>query len=431
MKNLKLIQGIKTGFSLVSINLILAFIGLEAVSLGFYFSQEKQLFYTRKDTISQVREELEKTGTRLATDIINESVLERLHPLFGYVRKQGVFRQKKALFAYKESGIRVNNYGLVSKYDYPFAKTNKNQFIVGVFGGSVAYDFAINAIYNEAKGNQGFIQNLKQIPKLKDKEIIILCFAIGGYKQPQQLLILNYFISIGQAFDLVINIDGFNEVALSHLNNQQKIELFLPSVQHILPLTRLANDDLSVMKAIVEISELKNNLSIAINKLESCKLALCYGWKSLQVKGLLDRYQKEIFKYDEQIAKDSSKTDSIDSLVYLSKIPQVLEDKVAFEKVAQNWYESSLTMSQILAERNILYFHFIQPNQYYPTERVLSTEEKKFIIEDNPYAVGVRKGYPASISKVNSLQKAKVNIFNTVNIFDGEKEIVYRDACCH
>ncbi|MDY7005291.1 MAG: hypothetical protein SWX82_15500 [Cyanobacteriota bacterium] len=37
-------------------------------------------------------------------------------------------------------------------------------------------------------------------------------------------------------------------------------------------------------------------------------------------------------------------------------MPQVLEDKVAFEKVAQNWYESSLTMSQILAERNILYF---------------------------------------------------------------------------
>ncbi|NER07364.1 MAG: hypothetical protein F6K17_34765 [Okeania sp. SIO3C4] len=111
---------------------------------------------------------MEKTGARLATDIINESVLERLHPLFGYVRK-GVFSQKKALFAHKESGIRVNNYGLVSKYDYPFAKTNKNQFIVGVFGGSVAYDFAISAIYNEAKGNEGFIQSLKQIPQLKDK----------------------------------------------------------------------------------------------------------------------------------------------------------------------------------------------------------------------------------------------------------------------
>lgn len=94
MKNWKLIQGIKTGFSLVSINLILAFIGLEVVSLGFYYSQEKQLFYTRKDTISQVREDLEKTGTRLGTDLNNESILERLHPFFGYVLKQEILPTK-------------------------------------------------------------------------------------------------------------------------------------------------------------------------------------------------------------------------------------------------------------------------------------------------------------------------------------------------
>ena len=424
MKNLKLIQVIKTGLSLASINLILAFIGLEAVSLGFYYYQEKQLFYTRKNTISQVREELKKTGTRLGKNINNESILERLHPFFGYVLKQGSF-------ANEELGIRVNNYGLVSMYDYPFVKSNKNQFIIGVFGGSVANDFAVNSISNGSIGDQGFIQNLKQIPQLKEKEIIILCFASGGYKQPQQLLMLNYFISIGQEFDLVINIDGFNEVALSHQNNQKRIDLSLPSIQHILPLTQLASDDLSVMAAIVQISELKNNLSTGIKKLESCKLAFCHGWRSLQVKGLLNRYQTEIIKYDEQIARNSSKIDRSNSLVYLNKMSEVLEDKVAFEKVAKNWYESSLTMSQILADRNILYFHFVQPNQYHPTERIYSPEEKIFIIEDHSYAVGVRKGYPVLLSKINSLQEAKVNIFNTVNIFDEEKEIVYRDACCH
>ena len=230
---------------------------------------------------------------------------------------------------------------------------------------------------------------------------------------------------------MVINIDGFNEVALSHQNNLEKIELHLPSIQHILPLTRLASDDLSVIKAIVEISELKNNLSTAINKLESCKLALCHGLRSLQLKGLLDSYQKEILKYDEQVARNSSKIDGSDSLVYLNKIPEVLADEIAFDKIGKNWYESSLAMSQILAERNIWYFHFIQPNQYYPTERVYSPEEKIFIIENHPYAIGVRKGYPVLLSKINSLKEARVNIFNGVNIFDREKEIVYRDACCH
>ncbi len=424
MKIFKWLQGIRTGFSLFTINLVLAFLGLEAVSLGFYYSQENQLFYTRENTISQVREDLEKTGTRLGENLNNESIVERLHPFFGYVLDQGAFTNE-------ESGIKVNNYGLISEYNYPFAKTNKNQFIIGVFGGSVANNFAVNIRINQSRGNQEFINNLKTIPDLADKEIIILCFASGGYKQPQQLLMLNYFLSIGQEFDMVINIDGFNEVALSHQNNQEKIELFLPSIQHILPLTRLASDDLSVMKAIVEISELKNNLSTAINKLESCKLALCHGLRSLQLKGLLDSYQKEILKYDEQVARNSSKIDGSDSLVYLNKIPEVLEDEIAFDKIGKNWYESSLAMSQILAERNIWYFHFIQPNQYYPTERVYSPEEKVFIIEDHPYAIGVRKGYPVLLSQINSLKEARVNIFNGVNIFDREKEIVYRDACCH
>ncbi|MEM1170863.1 MAG: hypothetical protein AAGJ08_17735 [Cyanobacteria bacterium P01_H01_bin.35] len=424
MKNLKWLQGIRTGLSLVTINLVLAFIGLEVVSLGSYYAEENQLFYTRKNTTSTVREDLEKGGTRLGTDLDNQSILERIHPFFGYVLKGGSFTNE-------ESGIRVNNYGLISEYNYPFTKTNKNQFIIGVFGGSVANNFAVNIRVNQSRGNQEFINSLKSIPELADKEIIILCFAGGGYKQPQQLLMLNYFLSIGQEFDMVINIDGFNEVALSHQNNQQQIELYLPSIQHILPLTRLASDDLSVMKAIVEISELKNNLSTAINKLESCKLALCHGLRSLQLKRLLDSYQKEILKYDEQVARNSSKMDSSDSLVYLNKIPEVLEDEIAFDKIGKNWYESSLAMSQILAERNILYFHFIQPNQYYPTERVYSPEEKVFIIEGHPYSTGVRKGYPVLLSKINSLKEAKVNIFNGVNIFDREKEIVYRDACCH
>jgi len=205
----------------------------------------------------------------------------------------------------------------------------------------------------------------------------------------------------------------------------------LPSIQHILPLAQLANDDLSVMKAIVEISQLKNNLSTAIKKLESCQLALCHSVKSLQLKGLLDSYQEKILKYNEEVAKNSNKIDSNDSLVYLHKTPEVLKDEILFDKIGENWYESSLTMSQILDKKNIWYFHFIQPNQYYPTERVYSPKEKVFITENHPYAIGVRKGYPVLFSKINSLQEAKVNIFNTVNIFDGEQEIVYRDACCH
>ena len=41
---------------------------------------------------------------------------------------------------------------------------------------------------------------------------MILNFAADAVKQPQQLIYLNYFLGLGQKFDLVINIDGFNDV---------------------------------------------------------------------------------------------------------------------------------------------------------------------------------------------------------------------------
>jgi hypothetical protein len=40
-----------------------------------------------------------------------------------------------------------------------------------------------------------------------------------GWKQPQQPLALSYFLSLGAKYDVVMNLDGFNELALPFLNN--------------------------------------------------------------------------------------------------------------------------------------------------------------------------------------------------------------------
>ncbi|MGV2341075.1 MAG UNVERIFIED_CONTAM: hypothetical protein LVR18_46165 [Planctomycetaceae bacterium] len=54
--------------------------------------------------------------------------------------------------------------------------------------------------------------------------------ALPGYKQPQQLMALNYVLSLGGEFDAVLNIDGFNDGALSILENAQpKASIAYPS----------------------------------------------------------------------------------------------------------------------------------------------------------------------------------------------------------
>ena len=415
MKDATLLKRSKNILTLIAVNLAIAFICLESLSLAFYYINQKQFFYTRTKAKEKVVEDIERIGIRL-----DESIVERLHPFFGYVLKQGAFTNEKLK-------LKVNKHGFFSLYEYPFIKTNKKQFIVGVFGGSVANNFAVD----EYK-NQILSKKLQSYPEFADREIVVLNFGNGGYKQPQQLLILNYFLALGQELDLVINIDGFNEVALSNLNNKAQIELGMPSVQHIQPLTNLAsNVSPEVMSAIVQINDNKKQLKAGIDKLQTCQLALCHAVTSLRVKQLVNNYQQAIVKYDAEVKKSNADTAN-SGIVYVPKADSVLPDRAAFDKMASLWYESSIGMNQILSSRKIKYFHFIQPNQYYPTKRVFTAKEKEIAInKESPYIEGVKKGYPVLLSKIDDLQKARVNVFSAVNILDNTKETVYKDACCH
>lgn len=69
----------------------------------------------------------------------------------------------------------------------------------------------------------------------------VLNLGQGGWKQPQQLLALNYFLSLGQRFDVIVNLDGFNEIALGYHNHLSGIDYSLPSAHVLLPLVRLAD----------------------------------------------------------------------------------------------------------------------------------------------------------------------------------------------
>ncbi|NJK76530.1 MAG: hypothetical protein HC942_24230 [Microcoleus sp. SU_5_6] len=413
MKDLKFLKNIPEILKIAAINLVLLLVFIELGSLGWYYVKHKQFFYTRQKPQDNSALGINLEGVRL-----NQSIVERFHPYFGFIQKPSSdFRP----------GFKVNNYGFISPHDYPFKKTKPNQFIIGVFGGSVASGYAIFEVQNQV-----LAKYLKQLPGLQDKEFVILSFATGGYKQPQQLLILNYFLALGQELDMVVNIDGFNEVALANLNNQNKIDIAMPSVQHILPLTNLANNSLSLqaMKTTIAIQENKAKINRGLENLQNCKLAACDALTSVYLQNLVNNYRKDVIWFE----KERGKTTEADggSAVFINTKNAVLKDDVAFDRMAWNWAKSSIFMNKVLSASNVPYFHVLQPNQYHQTKRVFSEAEKQIAFnQETPYAKSVELGYPALFEKLPNLAKNKVNVLNAVNIFDKTKEIVYVDSCCH
>ena len=413
MKDFKLVNKTQEILKVALINLVLLLVFLELGSLGWYFVKHKQFFYTKEKTQDKSALGVNLEGLRL-----NQSIVERFHPFFGFIQNPSPdFRP----------GFKINNYGFISPYDYPFKKFKKNQFVIGIFGGSVASDFSILQIQNKI-----LPQYLKQVPGLQDKEFVILSFATGGYKQPQQLLILNYFLALGQELDLVVNIDGFNEVALSNLNNKNQINLAMPSIQHISPLTSLANNSLSVkaMQATIRIKENKTRINEGLESLQHCSLAACDALTSVYVQNLVNNYRKDIIAFEKERSKKQK--DDEESVIYINKNKSMLEDSAAFEQMSWNWAKSSIFMHKILSASNVPYFHVLQPNQYYQTKRVFGEAEKRIAFnKETPYAKAVELGYPAILGKFPNLQKNNINILNGVKVFDKTKDAVYVDSCCH
>ncbi len=438
MKNLSILKKPSELWKIILMNIIFLFVFLELGSLGWYFFKYKQFFYTReKVTENHQGEELESQkqnentnanvkrnpmGINLAGIRLESSVIERIHPYFGYVQRPGPDFRKD---------FKYNDAGFISPYDYPYKKKNDNQYIIGIFGGSVASNYSIYEIKNQILENK-----LKQLPEFRDKEFIILSLAIGGYKQPQQLILLNYFLSIGQKFDMIINVDGFNEVTIAKSNNENAVDIMMPSTNHVVPLTNIANNSLSTksIQAMLKINDSKNKLKDALETLDKCQVAYCYALTSIYVQNLATKYRKnvKIFDKERKKAAEQAAGESEASIVYFyAQSPQFKESEL-YETMAEHWQKTSTMMQQIAVNNNILYFHVLQPNQYYLTNRVYSETEKKIAFDpDSPFREATELGYPLLLSKIDNFKQNGVNFFNGVQILDDTKEIVYIDSCCH
>jgi hypothetical protein len=382
---------------LVAINLLVLFVFLESASLAFYFRKTKAFFYPRnKERIKAAASQFEiPSQPGREGDLLGY----QLHPYFGFICPP----------AYA---------------DLPFKKTSKDQFIIGIFGGSVARRFYMYEVVHHV-----LAKTLQPLPQFQGKEIVILKFANPAHKQPQQLLTLNYYLSIGQELDMVINIDGFNELAVSYLNDKAGIEVSMPNGIIVAPLIALANKEMAPedLELSLEVLQLKKNVKKTANLLRRCRFATGYMLRWAQARYLLKQYLAKSERLN-QMKRQEGK----DSLVYLKRVEKPLDDPEVFERTLDVWRNSSVAMNDLLVARKIPYFEFIQPNQYYATKRQFSEEEKKVAMhEASPFKEPTVKGYPRLLARIDSVREAGVTLFNGVNAFDEIGDAMYIDTCCH
>ena len=387
----------------------------ELLGVAAYYVDTGALFYIHRKSYSEL---LPAPQDRLV-------VGEALHPYFGVTHRPGTpfdipasLREGTAV----PERLTTNNFGFVSPHDYPFAKTSDDQVVLGMFGGSVGAWFC-------QIGAPRLVENLRADPYFKGREIVPLCFAHEGYKQPQQALVLAYFLSIGQAYDLVVNIDGFNEVALSSLNNAQGLDISMPSVQHLDPLIALVNrsaltpEKLESLAAIFHDRRTLVDLAGTIAANRSAAVHAVLDWYYGRVSA---RYSLELGRFSNLPANPPE-----NALIQATPPTRERESPAVYSDIAGMWSGASLLMDEMVEARGGAYFHVLQPNQYFTTRRFGSAEAAIAINNASPYKTSIEEGYPALMAAAPTLTDAGVAFVDATSVFDRLDAAVYMDDCCH
>lgn len=325
---------------------------------------------------------------------------EVIHPYLGYVHDPGV--------------EQASTFGISDVP--PVQHRDDDTVIVGIFGGSFAEDVAYEM-------GDALAEQLQ--PYFPGKTFTIVKAAMGGYKQPQQLMALTYFTALGGDFDIVINIDGFNEAALPALENIPQTNPFFPRQWHLR--MRMVPDQ---------------DFLATIGKIRFLD-SLAAGWVDLFRTGPL-RYSvtaNTIWRIGDQLLYNAAMRER-------ARLPQMesgandyaaagppstfADDDELYAALADTWAESSYQMHVLSAARGTRYFHFLQPNQYLEGTKPMDAAERRIALhEDHPYAASVRQAYPILRTLGRDLTRRGVAFVDLTGVFARTPDVLYRDNCCH
>jgi hypothetical protein len=336
-----------------------------------------------------------------------------LHPYLGYVRDVG----PSSLDGTPDEPLE--HFGFYADSGRFVREARDDQLVVGIFGGSVARNFGYGP------GVERLAERLRALPQYAGRSIVFSVPALGGYKQPQPLLAFAYLLSLGAHFDLVIEIDGFNEVALPVYENMPKdVAPFYPRSWYF-----LAEDlprDLQIARGAIAAAE--RDIEAWSETYRGSVLRFSY--LAGVVREIHDRWLLRCI----QAAKEELIAAAARPASYAVTGPRRAygSDAELYADLARIWSRGSLEMHRLAAAHAIPYFHFLQPNQYVPDSKPLTPREREAAyLEGHAYQRSVVAGYPRLLEEGAQLRARGVRFFDLTRIFAGHTESLYVDPCCH
>ena len=293
-------------------------------------------------------------------------------------------------------------------------RRREDTVVIGLLGGSVAE--LVKPYLERALRRYFAANNLPRQP-------VVLELAAEAVKQPQQTIIIANTMLLGGEFDLIVNLDGYNELAGSVGRNFGEGSFpFFPLWWH--------------KRVGLTTEEILLAGNARFLRREQARLAAAGAIAPLRWSaafGLVNRYRQErtaaqIIQRNRELAA----TQATYRLEQHGPRGWLQAEREALPAAARVWYRSSVTLARLAELGGAEYYHFLQPNQYVPGAKPLSAKELESAYDPlSPDKFPVEKGYPLLKQFQQDLQNQGVNSFDLTGIFADHPETLYTDTCCH
>lgn len=268
-----------------------------------------------------------------------------------------------------------------------------------VLGGSVSAQLSVVGV-DFKKKSYLLARSLNQ--RFNTDRFVVYNAAIGGGKQPQQYFKFLYLDLLGFKPDLIINYDGFNEVALPFAENIDK------NLNAVYPRDFYQSVHSTSMYSSSWISciDLNNKLLSNNSYIPIYELAKWVYIKRCHIK--LVEMEKKNWPFITEKNKKLEKSN------YLQRVLNICS------------YSSNKTFN-LAKIKKIPYLHVIQPNQYLKDSKNFSEKENREFLIYLPYKNAIERYY----SKLNLNMLLTDNKLDQRFLFKNEERTVYLDYCCH
>jgi hypothetical protein len=395
----------RAAFRLLALAIALA--AVEGISLGIDallfpdgFSNE----VVRREQRLVADYPIEDPAIRARAQVLDDEA-QALHPYVGYV-----------LDPLRHEDWPVNEQGFPGE---PLPeRLSDDVLVVAVTGGSVAEYLSIfgaGALAEELGSADG-------------RRVEVYSLALRGFKQPQQLAVVDWLWSQGARFDVLVNLDGFNELVLASENYQQGTDPLFPRRWRMRVRGLASSDGLERAGRIRFTEQLRRDLAAGMvesawNRSATANLV----WR-LTDRALGNRVTRETNALKRVLGRERGQTS------YEASGPSrsYADDATRYRELARYWKDSSLLLHKKSRAYGFRYLHFLQPNQHVEDSKPMGTRERAIALpEDSPYRDDAQAGYPFLVEAGQELRDAGVAYHDLTMLFRDVQEPVYVDACCH